>query len=163
MKFKWFRYPVDGGGDLEDLNGFLASHSAVSVTRHWVQGANGAILAFVVEYADEAPGERGGSRGADAAQGLTDAETAQFNRLRDLRKQIAEAEGVPVWTICSNQTFRLMVKAQPESITALAAIPGLGKARAEKYGQRMLDLLRDARVEAPQPGPEAAGFGGTSA
>jgi len=145
MKFKWFRYPVDGDGNFAELNEFLASHPVTTLRKDWVQGQHSAILVFLVEYSEgtetRSSQERAGS--SDATKGLDDFELALFNRLRDVRKQIAEAEAVPVWSLFGNQALRLVVKQRPESLDALAAIPGVGKTRADKHGERLLSVLRD--------------------
>ena len=61
-------------------------------------------------------------------------EFAVFAKLRDLRKQIAQAEAVPVYTIFTNEQLADMVRAKVTTRAGLGKIDGIGEARVEKYG-----------------------------
>lgn len=159
MKFRAFRYPIDGDLDLRELNEFLASQRIINVRQDWVSGDRTAVLVFVVEYTEAGssgtPSRNVSRSSADAVQGLDEVEAALFNGLRDRRKQWAQTEGVPVWTVFSNEAFRLIVRARPTSITELAVIPGVGQARAEKYGEQILGIFHDALASSGSPASAA--------
>ena len=67
---------------------------------------------------------------------------AVFVKLRDLRKELAQAESVPVYLIFTNEQLAQMVQGKVETKAALEKIEGIGEARLEKYGPRFLDCLR---------------------
>jgi superfamily II DNA helicase RecQ len=58
-----------------------------------------------------------------------------------LRKDIAQAEGMPVYTIFTNEQLAQMVQTRTTTKAALEKIAGVGDARIEKYGGRVLELL----------------------
>ena len=59
-----------------------------------------------------------------------------------LRKEIAQADAVPVYTIFTNEQLAQMVQARATTKAALEQVAGVGDARIEKYGARMLEVLR---------------------
>jgi len=66
---------------------------------------------------------------------------AVFARLRDLRKEIAKEEAVPVYTIFTNEQLATLVTARARSKADLEKVAGVGDARIEKYGERFLAAL----------------------
>jgi superfamily II DNA helicase RecQ len=77
-----------------------------------------------------------------------------FNTLRDWRAERCKKDGVPPYVICTNQQLAAVVAQRPQSLTGLMRIEGIGKAKAEKYGQEMLAIL-SAREEPPEPGSQS--------
>ena len=63
-------------------------------------------------------------------------------RLKDLRRSLAQAEGVPLYVIFSNATLLDMAHRCPQTREALLEVSGVGEKKAERYGQAFLDLLR---------------------
>ncbi len=61
-----------------------------------------------------------------------------------MRKAIAQAEAVPVYTIFTNDQLAQMVQGRLAAKADLEKITGLGDARIEKYGERMLAILSRA-------------------
>ncbi|HEY8656341.1 MAG TPA: ATP-dependent DNA helicase RecQ [Candidatus Limnocylindria bacterium] len=71
-------------------------------------------------------------------------DAALFERLRALRKAIADAEGVPAYIVFSDAVLRQMADTVPTTPTRLLALSGVGPTKLERYGERFLELLRDA-------------------
>jgi superfamily II DNA helicase RecQ len=67
-----------------------------------------------------------------------------FARIRTLRKELAEGEGVPPYALFTNEQLAEMVQRRVQTAAALREIAGVGEARVEKYGQPLLRLLREA-------------------
>lgn len=155
MKYRAFTYPVPCDGDLSELNSFLSSHRVLTVHDEIVKTGTGACLVFVVEYLDSVSG-KGSSRGepkVDYRKELSDEQFMVFSRLRDLRKELAEREGTPVYNIFTNAQLAEMVKKKVNSKTALAEISGVGEARIEKYGESVLGVCREFFADgAGEPG-----------
>lgn len=84
---------------------------------------------------------------------LNEQDFALFARLRAVRKQLAEAEGVPAYAIFTNDQLAAMVKDRTQSLTALKAIDGVGEARATKYGGAFLPHLL---LPTPDPSGETS-------
>lgn len=64
-----------------------------------------------------------------------------FERLRRLRMELAEEEGVAPFLIFHDKTLRTIASHKPLTSAALLAIPGIGETKAERYGRRVLELL----------------------
>jgi ATP-dependent DNA helicase RecQ len=75
------------------------------------------------------------------------AEPGLFDRLRSLRRQIADAEGVPAYIVFSDAVLRDMALRVPKSERELLAIPGVGPAKLQRYGERFLSLLASGGAE----------------
>ena len=75
---------------------------------------------------------------------LSDADFAVFAKLREARKTLAEAEGVPAYAVFTNEQLAAMVQQGARSTGGLRAIDGIGEARATKYGEPFLAVLRQA-------------------
>jgi ATP-dependent DNA helicase RecQ len=69
-------------------------------------------------------------------------DTELFARLRALRKEWAENEGVPPYVIFSDQTLREMSALLPVDEEALLQVKGVGAVKAKKYGSAFLEVIR---------------------
>ena len=137
------------------LNQFLAGHRILAIDRQFIaNGANSAwavCVSFDDSSADATPRSSIGKRGkVDFKDMLSPPEFAVFSRLRALRKERADAEGMPAYALFTNDQLAEMVQRRVTTATALRDIPGVGEARVEKYGEAFLDILKDAAL------PEAA-------
>ncbi len=61
-----------------------------------------------------------------------------FQRLRKLRKQLADEQGVPPYAIFADSTLRLMATQQPKSLTEFAQLSGVGSHKLARYGVQFL-------------------------
>ncbi len=80
---------------------------------------------------------RGKSAAVDAPAAGS-AEEQLFQRLRSLRKQLADEQGVPPYVVFADAALRAMAAAQPVTLTAFAQIPGVGAAKLAHYGERFI-------------------------
>lgn len=150
MNYRVFQYALPAPPLLEDLNAYLGTQRVASVAQHLVPAAGGTMLVFVVQTVGTGPALTTGSGGVnkiDYRETLTAADFAVFTRLRDERKKWAEAEGVPIYTIFSNAQLAAMVQQRVRTPTELGAVEGVGSARVEKYGGRVLAILSVAPPE----------------
>lgn len=67
-----------------------------------------------------------------------------FEKLRSVRLELARAEGVPAYLICSDRTLAALADKRPHDTKSLRAIHGMGPARVASYGSAFLDALRGA-------------------
>jgi ATP-dependent DNA helicase RecQ len=72
-------------------------------------------------------------------------ETAVFERLRALRRQLAERENVPAYVVFNDAVLRELSRRLPSNEAEFLAIPGVGPAKLKRYGTAFLDALRDYR------------------
>ncbi|MES1023701.1 DNA helicase RecQ [Gloeocapsa sp. BRSZ] len=61
-----------------------------------------------------------------------------FQRLRKLRKQMADEQGVPPYVIFADSTLRLMATQQPKSLAAFSQLSGVGSHKLARYGAQFL-------------------------
>lgn len=61
--------------------------------------------------------------------------------LRNWRAEKAREQGVPAYVILHDRTLRELAERRPNSPTALLEVPGIGLAKAERYGEDLLELL----------------------
>jgi len=62
--------------------------------------------------------------------------------LRDVRKQLADAQDVPAYVIASNRALEEMAHLRPTTGKALRTIHGIGETKAKRYGQPFIDAIR---------------------
>lgn len=155
MKFELFQFPLPLEGDLSELNQFLASHRVVSVNQTIVRQENLPLIVFVVEYLDTAESNvrSGVSDRVDYRQKFSPEDFALFSQLRDERKKIADESGVPVYTIVTNAQLAEIVERKVVSLADLDGIAGIGKARIEKFGNRLIGVI--TRFHAPSSEAES--------
>ena len=65
-----------------------------------------------------------------------------FERLRQLRKQLADAQNVPPYTVFADSSLRLMAQQRPQTLDQFAKISGVGRYKLEQYGDRFTQEIR---------------------
>jgi ATP-dependent DNA helicase RecQ len=65
-------------------------------------------------------------------------------RLKSLRKQLADARGIPAYLVFSDAALIQMVERRPSTDADLLAISGVGPKKLAQYGAAFLTALRGA-------------------
>ncbi|GHU12234.1 DNA helicase RecQ [Spirochaetia bacterium] len=73
-------------------------------------------------------------------------DNALFNKLRELRKELASKEGVPAYAVFSDASLRDMCRRQPDSPARFAEVSGVGAVKLEKYAGPFTALIREHTV-----------------
>ena len=73
-------------------------------------------------------------------------DTALFEALRARRLELARAEGMPPYVVASDRTLRELAEVRPVSIAQLHGIYGIGPAKAARYGEALLDVVKGAAL-----------------
>lgn len=83
---------------------------------------------------------------------------ALLTRLKALRYEIARQAGVPAYIIFNDSTLLEMSAAMPREPAALLNVSGVGKAKADRYGERFLSCIAKflEEAEASVPAPEVS-------
>ena len=84
-----------------------------------------------------------------AAPSFTPSDEALFDRLRSLRRALADKAGIPPYVICQDATLLEIAAVKPGTPEALLEIKGMGEKRVQKYGRFFLDALA-GKLEVPQ-------------
>ncbi len=66
-----------------------------------------------------------------------------FDKLKVLRKQIADQQSVPPYMVFADSTLRLMSQKQPQTQADFAKLSGVGDYKLERYGKPFVKLIRD--------------------
>ena len=107
----------------DELNVFLRSHRIVNVEKRLIDGERGTGWVFLVEYGIDAGKSTSNSSNStqriDYREILNDFEYALFEKLRNLRKEIAEKSGMPVYAVFTNEQLAAMVKNPPKTANIL--------------------------------------------
>jgi ATP-dependent DNA helicase RecQ len=80
-----------------------------------------------------------GGRGVEPA-----ANPDLFERLRAVRKRLADREGVPAYIVFSDAVLRQMAAHAPRTRAELLQISGVGPVKLERYGDAFLEALESA-------------------
>jgi superfamily II DNA helicase RecQ len=146
MRIDFFTIPVYGGEDAtEEVNGLLSSGRILSVERQFVSHGEANFWSICVlsqPGASSSSSKRGKKSGVDYREVLGPEDFAVYARLRDLRKDLAGREGVPVYAVLTNEQMAEIARHRCASLAALERIEGFGEARSNKYGAAILSLLR---------------------
>ena len=74
-------------------------------------------------------------------QQVTDSDL--YERLRKLRFEIANAQNIPAYIVFSNATLAEMASKKPTAMWEFMEISGVGRTKAELYGDRFIEAIRN--------------------
>jgi ATP-dependent DNA helicase RecQ len=66
-----------------------------------------------------------------------------LTKLKDLRRQLAQAGRVPSYIVFSDASLRDMCRKQPTTKSAFLAVSGVGEVKMEKYGEAFTSLIKE--------------------
>ncbi len=148
MKLHLFALPASGGSEeLAALNRLLASSRVAELRQEFVQAGLNSYWAVSVTTLQEQVQRTQPVKKVDYKEVLSPEEFELFASLRECRRVLAEELGIPVYSIFTNEQLAAMTREKPNSRSALRSIPGVGEARAEKYGDPFLHKIHSDKVE----------------
>ena len=75
--------------------------------------------------------------------GTIECDEALFERLRALRRQLADERGVPAYIIFSDVSLRQMAKNYPTTASEFRSIPGVGEQKLKNFGESFVREIRN--------------------
>jgi superfamily II DNA helicase RecQ len=149
MKYRFFHVSaLDPQAGETALNDFCARHRVSSIEKSLVVDGPNSYWTFCVGYLDGTEKLPVGRKGRiDYREVLDEADFAVFAKLRSLRKELSEREGVPAYALFTNEQLAEMVTGRVASLADLQAIDGIGEAKVRKYGESFLAELKIGRTE----------------
>jgi superfamily II DNA helicase RecQ len=143
MQIRSFRLNLDDAEAEAALNKFLRSVRVLQVQKEFVNLGAQSFWSLCVEYVESASvaAKNAPRSRVDYKEVLSPKDFELFAKLRDLRKEIAAEEAVPVYAVCTNEQLAEIARQRTESLTDLKKIDGLGDAKVEKYGERLLEIV----------------------
>ena len=150
LQYASFLLPFHAGSaEQDELNRFLRSHRIVQ-TRKEIIGAEGASgrtagWAVLVEYLDSPEKSEGDQQikgKVDYKEILNAGDFSLFSKLREVRKKLAEENGLPVYAVCTNEQLAEIAKRRPANLTECMKIEGIGKGKTDKYVPALLECVK---------------------
>jgi len=126
----------------DELNAFLRSHRIINIEKRLIDGERGTGWVFIIEYSSEdKKNSSNSSQRIDYRETLNADEYIIFDKLRNLRKELAEKAGIPVYAVFTNDQLAAMVKKPPKNVKDLLGITGVGESRIKQYGEAFVNLF----------------------
>ncbi len=134
------------------MNRFLLSYPIVSIRSQWVTRGEIPYQVFTVEYIPGKAAQLGlatlpssqATTRIDYKQVLSPEAFIRYCKLRDERKKIADEEAVKAFVIFTNAQMAALAQMDQPSLAEMKKIEGIGDVRIEKYGERMLAVLKES-------------------
>lgn len=73
---------------------------------------------------------------------LQESDMGFFNILREWRSKRSKKDGMPPYVVFTNQQLAEIIKTRPQSIADLGKIDGIGRAKADRYGEEILAMTK---------------------
>jgi ATP-dependent DNA helicase RecQ len=86
-------------------------------------------------------------RKAASAGHVPGMDDALFERLRALRKRLADEGGMPPYVIFHDSTLREMAARMPLDLDQFGVLPGVGQAKLGRYGAQFLAAINEHRAQ----------------
>lgn len=156
MQIKIFEINSQDEKGMALLNSFLRSHRIVAVEQEFVSNTIGVSWHFCIRYVGGATQNYSSSENKkekiDYKEVLSPAIFSRYSLLRTCRKTIAQQDGVPVFAVFLNNELAEIAKLEPLNVKTLESIQGIGKKRAEKYGNQLIAMYQKLKTnEASKP------------
>ena len=102
---------------------------------------------FSMKHLRTSKEERAHSSASSSVPATLDAGSVElFERLRALRKSIADAAGIPPYVVFSDKTLRDMCAKRPSTPAQFLDVNGVGEAKLERYGDAFLEEIAKSDV-----------------
>ena len=145
MKYKIITIPVVSPEEKNrELNSFLSTHKIIQVEKATIQDSGHAFWTFSIEYieSEKYPKQQVKTK-IDYREVLSAEDFAVYSRLRELRKEMAFREGVPVYALFTNEQLAKVVTGKITTKATLQKIEGIGQNKVEKYGNEILQFMKE--------------------
>ena len=88
-------------------------------------------------------------KGARTRAGAIECDELLFERLRALRRQLADERGMPAYVIFSDVSLREMARKYPTNSVEFRRIPGVGEQKLKDFGKAFLSEIKSHSATNP--------------
>ncbi|MBN2894101.1 MAG: HRDC domain-containing protein [Bacteroidales bacterium] len=145
MQIKFFTIPINAIADqTSSLNSFLSNNKIIEFEKHLVQTPQGASWCIYISYeAKKTTFQKSNSNEKiDYKKKLSQKEFEYFEKLREIRKEIAKQDAVSAFVVATNAELAEIVKIENLTLEKLKNIEGFGDKKVEKYGKLFIEKLK---------------------
>ena len=129
-------------GLVECAPGKFATLSLTAAGLEALRKRTSIVLTKQIEIAEKAPRRK---------PGAIECDEVLFERLRTLRRQLADERGVPAYIIFTDVSLREMARNYPTNSTEFRRIPGVGEQKLKDFGEAFLLEIRSHSAENQRP------------
>ncbi|TXH02585.1 MAG: DNA helicase RecQ [Nevskiaceae bacterium] len=141
-----FRQLVSGGL-LEADHDSYGALKLTAAARPVLKGEQKVMLRETTLAAPRGRRERERARSRIGDVELSGAEQVLLDRLRAWRRATAAEHGVPAYVILHDASLNALVQKKPQRSADLHGVLGLGETKRERYGEALLNLVREWSLE----------------
>lgn len=155
MKVKFFWIPArDSIAAESERNGFLTANRVIHIEQAFVASESAPGWSICVQRLQQGPGVTvGASKGraakVDYREVLDDATFEIYAVLRTWRKDRAVEQGVPVYTVATNEQLARIARDRIQSKSGLERVDGFRASRMEKYSEELIALCQQTMSDSP--------------
>lgn len=125
------------------LNDYLERYDIVDLNTQLVQGDINFWSVFI-NYEEKQIKPTSSKTNVNPDEQLSDEETIIYDKLKNWRAEKAKESQLPPYIIFHNAHLVAIAKHKPSNFEDLENIKGLGKAKIEKYGVEIIEVLENA-------------------
>ncbi len=142
MQIKLFTIPVgDNGATLDEMNRFLKNNKILEVQNQLISNDSGANWCFCVRYIERTlqPTSYNKTKKVDYKQILDDATFQKFSKLREIRKKVAEDEGIPAFAVFTDEELAGLAKLDSITEKSMLSVKGIGEKKVERFAKHFIN------------------------
>ncbi|MEE9390928.1 MAG: HRDC domain-containing protein [Planctomycetota bacterium] len=85
------------------------------------------------------------SRRRAARPVVTEDAKVLYEALRSWRRERAKSDGIPPYVVLTNRILQCLITDPPRDVTSLGKIDGVGTKTLERYGESILQIIREVQ------------------
>lgn len=157
IQYQFFIMPITAAEqDIDEMNRFLRGVRVIKTHKEFVQQGENSFWALCIEYLagastlSEKEKTASSKRRIDYKETLSPADFALFAQLPEWRKVRADREGVPVYTLFTNEQLAQISEKRIHTRSGLQELDGIGEGRIQKYGEdviRIVNMMADKETK----------------
>lgn len=140
--------------DDAEFSEFIVNKEILSVSEHFFIKNDSPYLTLIIKHLHSEKSMIPESKNRPKVdeswkEQLKESDLGIFNILREWRFKRSKKDGLPPYVLFTNKQLAQIVLTKPQSLTELASVDGVGKAKVEKYGQDILEITK-VNISNPQ-------------
>jgi superfamily II DNA helicase RecQ len=143
MTIKIVTIPFDGEKKIfyeEELNNFILKKNIKILTPAFFESGHGKYWTVFIEYDDILLGHEEKTK-KDKIPELGGHQKLLLDKLFEIRRTLADKDGIPVFIIASNKQLSDVALKMPKTLDQLKEISGFGGKKIKKYGQQIIGIV----------------------